>query len=540
MTRRYPNHAPTITALLLIASSFAAVTNAAAVSKAAELTMAFRFETGLDTWHPRAASITVSRIVGTDTAVEGEACLRVEGRIEKGWNYACCDHFDIQPGGLYRLTARVRVDHLGPDTPSPYLKCEFVGENRGDAPGQLRTDAYDDRKMGQWQELAVEFEAPAAARRFWLALEKGTSAPAEVDALLDDIRLEPIERLSVLEQYRLDPLPAELAKVRGIHPRLYLDAARVAELRRAIATTHAPLWQELRESADQAVKRGPPAYRKYDNSSGDEQLWQRSVGNTMPVLAMAYLLSGERKYLDSAEAWALASCSYETWGLGRIDGMDLATGHQLFGLGIVYDWCYDDLTPSSRRTIRETLERRGTAMFEAGATGKAWWRKSYMQNHLWVDACGLAIAGLAVFDEVDGADSWIGFGLDKFRCTTDALGTDGASHEGVGYWEYGVEYLLKFMSPARRYLNTDLYDHPWWRKAARYPLYLSLPRDAWTRGNCIVDIADCPRGHWYGPDYLLRGLAHEYRDSHAQWLAEQADLADVTASGASWLNLVWY
>jgi len=89
-------------------------------------------------------------------------------------------------------------------------------------------------------------------------------------------------------------------------------------------------------------------------------------------------------------------------------------------------------------------------------------------------------------------------------------------------------------------LGVDLYGHDWWRNTARYPLYLSLPRGAWTRSNSIVDIADCPRGHWYGPDYLLRGLAREYRDPQAQWLAGETDNADVTAQGAPWLNLVWY
>src|SRR5690606_2070120 len=110
--------------------------------------------------------------------------------------------------------------------------------------------------------------------------------------------------------------------------------------------------------ADRAVKRGPPAYREDDGHSGDEQLWQREVGNTMPLLAMAYVLSGQRQYLESAQAWALASCGYKTWGLGRIDGMDLAAGHQLFGLGIVYDWCHTGLDEDARRTIRETIVRR--------------------------------------------------------------------------------------------------------------------------------------------------------------------------------------
>jgi len=73
-----------------------------------------------------------------------------------------------------------------------------------------------------------------------------------------------------------------------------------------------------------------------------------------------------------------------------------------------------------------------------------------------------------------------------------------------------------------------------------YPLYLNPPRKAWTRSNTIVDIADCPGRHWYGPDYLLRGLAREYRDPQAQWLALQTDAVNVTAAGAPWLNLIGY
>jgi hypothetical protein len=64
--------------------------------------------------------------------------------------------------------------------------------------------------------------------------------------------------------------------------------------------------------------------------------------------------------------------------------------------------------------------------------------------------------------------------------------------------------------------------------------------EAWTRRNCIVDLADCPRTHWYGPDHILRALAGQYHDGHAQWLAEQIDKANVDAPSARWLNLIWY
>lgn len=492
------------------------------------------------TWHPRAGSVQIGWVAAPAGGPASKVALRVSGRMTDGWNYVATGRVPVKAGGLYRLSAEVLVDRLGAGTPPPFLKCEFVGEDTRQPMGQVRTNSYDSSKPGAWQPLSVEFQAPEGATACWLALEKGTNAPTEIQARLRDVRLGPISRLSVLDQFRLDPPPAPLKAVSGVHPRLFLDAKRVEALRPSIKSTHADIWRKLKAEADRLVRQGPPRYREDDGRGGDEQLWQRSVGNAMPTIALAYLMTGEKSYLDSATAWALASCGYPTWGLGRIDGMDLAAGHQLMGLGLVYDWCHGDLDPAARKTIRQTLEKRASAMYQAAATGKVWWRRSLLQNHLWVDSAGMAVAGLALFDEVDEASAWIGFPLSIFRETRAALGTDGASHEGVGYWEYGVENLLKFNELARTLLDVELGDGPWWSKTSTYPLYLSLPRHAWTRSNCIVDLADCPRGHWYGPDYLLRDLARRQRDGHAQWLAAEVDRSNTEAPGAPWLNLLWY
>ncbi len=510
------------------------------VAQAAVQPTVWDFENGSQGWKPRGATVKVDSVTQRGATADSKACLRIYGRMEGNWNYALSESIALQAGQLYRLSAWVKVISAGATTPMPFLKCEFVAADRRREMGRASTDAYDPTSLGQWQLLTAEFQAPAGTISGWIALEKGTSEPTQIDACLDDVKVEPIEQLTALSRYELKPVPAVLERARCVHPRLYLTVERVAQLRQAVQTTHADLWAEVKSLADRAVERGAPAYRRDDGRSGDEQLWQREVGNTMPHLAMAYLLTGNRRYLDAATQWALASCDYPTWGYGRYDGMDLATGHQLFGLAIVYDWCYHDLDEATRQRIRETLVKRASAMFRAAATGNTYWHRSYLQNHLWVNACGLGAAGFATFDEVEDARLWIGLAVDKFQRTMDALGPDGASHEGVGYWEYGAEYMLKFMSLADELLGIDLYKHPWWRNTALYCQYLSLPVNTWTRGNCIVDLADCPRGHWYGPDHILRCLAARYHNGHAQWLAQQVDKADVDASSARWLNLIWY
>jgi len=323
------------------------------------------------------------------------------------------------------------------------------------------------------------------------------------------------------------------------HPRLFLHSADLPLLREAVNDNRREMWGKIRAQADRVVREGPPAYQERDRWSGNEQLWQRGVGNNMPLLACAWLVTGDRKYLDAARALALASAGYPTWGLGEFDGADLAAGHQLLGLAVVYDWCGTALGPEARQTIRETLVRRASAMYQRAISRRIYWHSEFLQNHLWVNACGLAAAGLALYGEKEEAGEWIGFALDRFQRTKDALGPDGASHEGVGYWEYGVEYLLKFMWLARDLMGIDLYDHPWWRNTGLYPVYMSLPRASWTDDDSIVDIADCPRSHWYGPDYLLRALSRETRDGHPQWLADEIDRADLDSPAARWLNLLW-
>jgi hypothetical protein len=493
------------------------------------------------TWRPRADTVSVVLDKSVTASEESKGSLRVSGRIEEGWNYATSDTHPMRAGQLYRLSAWVRVDRLGAGTAAPCLKCEFVGEDASLALGRANTEEYDTARLGAWQLLTGEFRAPHGTVKCWVALEKGGSEPMEIDARLDDVKVEEIDRMSMYDQYRLDPLPEPLARMKGMHPRLYLTQERVAELREAIKTTHKHLWEEVQAQADAAARRGAPKYIEDDGHSGAEQLWQREVGNTLPLLAMAYQMSGDVKYLDAAREWALASCSYPTWGLGSTDGMDLAAGHQLYGLALVYDWCYDDLGDEARSTIRETLVKRTSAMFEAAAGGQAWWRQSYLQNHLWVDVCGMAAAGFALYDEVDDGLLWIGLPLDKFRRTMQALGSDGASHEGAGYWQYGVEYMMKFLHLSGQLLGEDIVgDGTWWPNTARYYQYLTIPRNAWDRRSSLVDLADCPRGNWYGPDHLLRGLAWEYRDGHAQWYADQVDEANIDGAGARWLNLIWF
>jgi len=346
-----------------------------------------------------------------------------------------------------------------------------------------------------------------------------------------------------LEEFRFGELPEPMRKLRGVHPRLFLSAQRIEEIRRKIESDPYYAWMmdKVRHVADVAVRVGPPQYSENRGWASEEQTWQRQTGNLIAYLAFCYAISGDQKYLDATIAFIRRSMEYASWGRGAFAGSDLATGHQIFGIALAYDWLYHDLDEQMRRQMRELLLQRGRYMFDLFATGRIFWHDEYLQNHQWVNMTALTTAGLALYDEVDGLDAWILLPLEKIKVTMSSLGPDGASHEGVSYWSYGTEYLMKFMDLARDLLGVDFYrGNAWFANTAYYRLYSNLPIRRISRWGIMLSFGDSGRRDTYGPDYHLRKLAREYRIGHAQWLADQLDKANLTTRKASWLNLLWY
>ena len=325
-----------------------------AAAGAPEQPLVWSFEDPQISWRPRAAGITLEHAPGVSATPEGKGSLRIHGRIAEGWNYALSETRPMSAGRYYKLSAWVRVDRQRPYTPAPFLKCEFVAED-GRSLGRATTESDQTARMGQWQRVEGEFEAPAGTAKCWVAVEKGTEGAMEIDAYLDDVRVEPIPTLQVFERYRFKPLPAPLHARRGIHPRLFLDTARVEQLRQAIQNTHADVWQEVRLSPTGQFDQDHP-YQEHDRYSGDEQLWQREVGNTMPTLAIAYLLTKEVKHSTrrARGRWRRAPIQPGVWAAWMAWTWPPATsswGWPSFMIGVTLIWARRRAAPSGRHWL---------------------------------------------------------------------------------------------------------------------------------------------------------------------------------------------
>ncbi|MEI6168718.1 MAG: DUF4962 domain-containing protein [bacterium] len=514
----------------------------------------FDFTDGPQGWLPRHPDVKISCIHGD--AGDG-GILRLMGNDPSHWNFAVSPSIVVEPGHKYRASMRFRIESSPKGSRPIYFKVELVNDDKSSM--QVNSPPTLPDKTGQWLGTSVEFVVPPNCHGVWAAIEKGSESPASIDLSIAGFTVEEIREFTgeaALTGGQLcGPITASLAHV---HPRLYMNAQFLRERGQQINSD--PRWAWARRTlfriADAGLRKGPPDYSRQVKEdldlSGDgseEQLWQRNVGNMIPHLALAYLLSHDQRYLDAANQWILASLSYKTWGLAGCDGLDLAAGHQLAGIGLAYDWLYADLTPATRAIIRQGLQQRAGVMARAVLARQTHWQGSYMQNHLWVNCAGLATAGFALCDEVDEARGWIRIAHEKFLESLTQVGVDGASQEGYGYWEYGTEAMMRYMELAHDLLGINLYEsrgvaHPGLELAPLSALYLALPRGTWTERQSLIDIGDCPRTHWYGPSHILHNLARRYPFSSqaglAQWLARQTEEGDVDAVWSShYLNLLW-
>jgi hypothetical protein len=326
-------------------------------------------------------------------------------------------------------------------------------------------------------------------------------------------------------------------------PRLFLQREGLAKLREAIETTHREKWEKLRAAVDESLDHDPPEYRPPEvgndptrpDTLNDEMLWQRRFGYVLPGVALVALLDEDPKYFDHVRKWALKPAEYPLWGAGVFENADLAASHQLFGISIAYDWLYDRWSDEDRGRLRAILRERGRVMYEAaeGINDRGWWKHEWRQNHAWCAYQALAATAIALGGEEPDAGTWLAKAIWGGSNIIAELPDEGAYEEGVPYWGYGMESLMRLIEAARPYANEDFYAADYFRHTPLFRLYLAGP-EIWQ----VANFGDGPARDWHSMRPIMYRIAAQYDDPLTQWLAESLpDRRDIDAT--CW-GLLWH
>ena len=307
-------------------------------------------------------------------------------------------------------------------------------------------------------------------------------------------------------------------------PRLFLTGQLLSDFRSGqLDGLQQDMLDRLYVVAQKYSKDPLPLQRQLQDESG-----VRTYGDKLPYLGLAYLVSGNRDYFDAARDLAMALARAPRWG----GNSDIGAAHVLAGLAITYDWLFHELTGDERRQIRSAMIARGGVLEQSLRSASLWWAQehSLLQNHNYVNSAAIALAARSLAGEFDEADRWIDLVDRNFDQVMQLLGADGASHEGVAYWSYGLEAILLY------YLAVDASPLAlsYLQEATAFRLHMSAPGFA-----AVAPYSDAAAIDYKGPGHLLRALAQLYCDSTAQWLARRIEDARNDRT-YSWLDPLWY
>ena len=298
------------------------------------------------------------------------------------------------------------------------------------------------------------------------------------------------------------------------HPRVLVTPRLVEELRRRAKTDpkvgHAA--RAILRGADGLIKR-------YEKGIPEQEAASVEKGKVLPpraeTLAMAYLLTEDRKYAQAAAKLIAALRGWSTWVYEFHNGLiaDLGTGGALRHAGTAYDWAYNGMTEPERRSCREAIGV-GLGLWQKAVDGRIWWSRS---TYNWCPVCcaGGGLAGMALLDEWPGARNVVADAFPPIVRFLDAAPQDGGCGEGAGYWGYGVSHAALFADALKVLTDgqLNLFEHPYLQATWQFPLYMHCPP------NGAINFADC--GYGRPSAVLTLQLAKELVNPYAAWYYRQ-------------------
>ena len=312
-----------------------------------------------------------------------------------------------------------------------------------------------------------------------------------------------------------------------VHPRLLLTRDKIDSLKKDTQSSHKWLWKRFMEDLPEISS----STSKLKESIG------RGEANRISDIAFAAVMTDNDSLVTIAKEYLYQMSQREVWDPTH----SLLEGHMLLNVALGYDWLYDKFNRKELDEIEKRLGEEAEDAYILMTDKREWFRDQYLQNHAHVHFAGLAYAAVALYGHDARAQKWLDLCINFFDHTFALSNPDGGSIEGLSYGTYGLEFCTFYTELARTVLGLDYYaDSGWLKNFPKYILHSMLPdrrEEEWA-----VSFGDNPRhANYHGPEPQLFLLASIYKDSQAEWLAEELiNLREKGVGSATYRALLWY
>ena len=249
-----------------------------------------------------------------------------------------------------------------------------------------------------------------------------------------------------LEDYKKSPLA-------GVHPRLVATESDFERLRREVKENpHKARWfKSMLEFCD-GLKDVPTL--RYELRDGVRLLFVSwDLQRYAVTLALAYKLTGDRKYFDYAWPHLKACAEMPDWNPSH----HIDVGTLAYGYAIAYDWFYDVMTEEQRRimekgayenvfyTVNRAVEDQNTAYTTVLMSN----------NHNVFCNAGVMATVLGFMDVFPEIASKVGADVTRIlEAFMDKFAPRGAYYEGPYYAETAINYTVRVLAAMESVLGT--------------------------------------------------------------------------------------
>ena len=169
------------------------------------------------------------------------------------------------------------------------------------------------------------------------------------------------------------------------------------------------------------------------------------------TLAMAYRMTGDKRFAKKAEEELIHVCNYPQWNPYHfLDVAEMATA-----VGIGYDWLYNVLSSETKQLIVKSIKEKALdEAFKVYDMERSWANG----NNNWNVVCntGLVIGALAIAEHYpEEAGKVIQYAARYVPNCLELFAPDGACYEGPAYWGYANSYLAVLSKALGDNFNND-------------------------------------------------------------------------------------
>ena len=211
-------------------------------------------------------------------------------------------------------------------------------------------------------------------------------------------------------------------------------------------------------------------------------------------LSYAYRMTEDERFFKRAEEEMLAVSAFSDWNPSHF--LDVA--EMTMALAIGYDWLYNELSESSRKTISYAIVNKG---IEPSFNNEYNWFLRSTNNWNQVCNAGMTYGALAVQEDYpELAQKTIDRAFKTILLPMGAYQPDGAYPEGYGYWGYGTSFNVMFLSAVEKALETDhgLTEAPGFLKTAGFLEHMLAPTGvSFNWSDCGTTANLNPAMFWY-------------------------------------------